>query len=101
MNSSREMSDGEQAFAGRISADGKLNVPLTEFKYEALKKTETTPHTVAVTSAGRVVTKTVTMDAKKSIRIEPRRGRTHALQGLRQNGDEGVRSGLRGLGHRR
>jgi hypothetical protein len=61
---------GSQAFAGKISADGKLNVPLTEFKYEALKRTETTPHDVTVASAGRVVTKTVTMNAKKSIQMQ-------------------------------
>ncbi len=61
---------GSQAFAGKISTGGKLNVPLTEYRYEALKRTKTTPHTVTVTSAGRVITKTVTMDAKKSIRIQ-------------------------------
>jgi len=45
-----------------------------EFKYEAQKKTDTTPHTVTVTSAGRVATKTVTMNAKKSIQMPQTRG---------------------------
>ena len=62
--------DGKEVFKGTVGAAGTLDVPLTEFKLKALKKTPMTPHTVTVTAAGRTVTKTVTMDGAKMLKAE-------------------------------
>ena len=62
---------GAQVFAGKIGADGRRDVSLTEYKFAKLKKTPMTPHTIIVTSGGRAVTRTVTMNATKTIQVEP------------------------------
>ena len=61
--------NNREVFTGKVPADGKLAVPLVQYDRKGTEKTVVTPHTVTVTLGGRTVTKTVTMDAKKSIRI--------------------------------
>ncbi|HUV38818.1 MAG TPA: hypothetical protein VMY39_04360 [Planctomycetota bacterium] len=62
--------DDKEVFTGTVDVGGKLDVPLTEFTFKALKKTLTTPHTVTVTAAGRVTVHKVTMDAAKTLKVD-------------------------------
>ena len=59
--------DGKEVFSGRIGADGKLAVPLSQYKQEGSKKTVMTPHTVVVTADGKTARKTVTMDRAQEV----------------------------------
>ena len=61
--------DGNDAFTGKIGDDGKLAVPLTEFKQNGRTKTVMTPHSVTVTKDGKTATKSVEMNAKKDVPI--------------------------------
>ena len=63
--------EGNAAFAGKLGDDGKLAVPLAQFKQAGGKRVDATPHAVTVTKDGKTATKTVTMDGKKEIRITP------------------------------
>ncbi len=65
---------GQDVFDGVTDAEGKLSVPLAQYKMIAdgdkgapARKEVFTPHTVTVTSDGKTVLKNVTMDAKKDI----------------------------------
>jgi len=70
---------GNEVFTGTAGQDGKVDVPLAQYKQEGAgaydkggsKKTAYTPHTVTVTADGRTATRQVTMDRKQEIAIQP------------------------------
>ena len=59
--------DGKEAFAGKIGDDGKLAVPLTQFKMAGGKRVDATPHTVTVTKDGKTASKSVEMTGKQAL----------------------------------
>ena len=70
---------GKKVFTGTVGQAGGLDVPLAQYKQEATgemkngesRKIEYTPHTVSVEMKGKTAARSVTMDAKKTVRIKP------------------------------
>ncbi|KPJ56408.1 MAG: hypothetical protein AMS16_02490 [Planctomycetes bacterium DG_58] len=68
-----------QVFTGTVGEDGKLDVPLAQYKHEGTgpydkggsTKTTYTPHTLTVTKDGRTATRQITVDRKQEVVIRP------------------------------
>jgi len=63
--------NGEEVYRGTAPADGKLSVPLTQYRFAGGKRTAATPHMVTVTSAGKTEARTVTMEGVTKLEVIP------------------------------